>query len=211
MKKRVHRYLLLFKPYGVVCDFYDEAASTAHGQGEGRPTLAGYLLPPGVQPAGRLDLDSEGLVLLTDDGEVLHRLSHPRYHQLKTYLVQVQGVPDQGALTALRSGVAVKGRRTAPAEVELLAGEPALPPRTVPVVRQEGVPAAWLRVVLTEGRKRQIRHMTAAVGHPTLRLVRIGIGSLSVGELLPGEWRDLTALELRVLRAELGLGPAAPG
>lgn len=204
--------MLFNKPYGVLCDFADaesdpRGAGGAAGSG-GRPTLAGYLLPPGVQPAGRLDLDSEGLVLLTDDGELSHRLTHPRYHQPKTYLVQVERVPDEAALLALRAGVSVKGRRSAPAQVEPADGGPAWS-RPAPVAA--GLPTAWLRIVLTEGRKRQVRHMTAAVGHPTLRLVRIGLGSLRLGDLAPGEWRDLTPDELRALRLELGLGSGLPG
>lgn len=188
------RYLLLNKPYGVLCAFTDP---------EGRPTLADYVSVPDIYAAGRLDLDSEGLLLLTSDGWLIHRMSHPRYRHPKTYLVQVERLPDAQALAALRQGVLVKGRRTAPAEVELLADKPDLPPRAVPIRYRKTVPTAWLRLVLTEGRKRQVRHMTAAVGHPTLRLVRVGVGPLLLGDLQPGAWRDLGPEELNALRAML--------
>jgi 23S rRNA pseudouridine2457 synthase len=181
------RYLLLNKPYGVLCAFTDE---------EGRPTLADYVPVPGVYPAGRLDFDSEGLVLLTDDGWLIHRLSHPRYHHPKTYLVQVEGCPEAEALQGLRRGVTVKGKRTAKARVEPLAVAPDLPPREVPIRYRKSVPTSWLRIVLTEGRKRQVRHMTAAVGYPTLRLVRVALGPVELGDLAPGEWRPLTPGEL---------------
>ena len=185
------RYLLLNKPYDVLCAFTDP---------QGRPTLADYVDVPGVYAAGRLDLDSEGLLLLTSDGWLIHRLGHPRYEHPKTYLVQVERIPGPEALHALRRGVVVKGRRTAPAQVELLLEEPELPPRPVPIRYRKNVPTRWLRLVLTEGRKRQVRRMTAAVGHPALRLVRVGIGPLELGSLQPGAWRDLTPGELQSLR-----------
>jgi 23S rRNA pseudouridine2457 synthase len=187
-------YLLLNKPYGVLCAFTDR---------EGRPTLADYVDVPGVYAAGRLDIDSEGLLLLTSDGWLIHRLGHPRYSHPKTYLAQVEHVPGAQALAALRTGVVVKGQRTAPAQVDLLSGAPDLPERPVPIRDRKAIPTAWLRLVLTEGRKRQVRHMTAAVGHPTLRLVRVGIGPLELGGLEPGGWRCLTAEELDALRASL--------
>jgi pseudouridine synthase len=194
-------YLLLNKPYRVLCAFTDP---------EGRPTLADYVDVPGVDTAGRLDIDSEGLLLLTSDGWLIHRLEHPTYSHPKTYLVQVECVPDAEALAALRTGVVVKGRRSAPAQVELLPVPPDLPDRPVPIRSGEAVPTAWLRVVLTEGRKRQVRHMTAAVGYPTLRLVRVGIGSLELGKLRPGEWRRLTPGELDALRALLSSPARGP-
>ncbi len=194
------RYLLFHKPYGVLSTFTDP---------EGRPTLSQFVdVPEQVYAAGRLDMDSEGLLFLTNDGLVNHRLTHPRYKLPKTYLVQVEGVPIPEALEALRRGVVVKGERTAPAEVELLPAPPPLPPRPRPVTPHG--PTAWLRVILCEGRKRQIRHMTAAVGLPTLRLVRVAIGPLRLGALAPGEWRDLTADELRALRQALGLPASQP-
>ncbi len=188
------RYLILNKPYGVLCAFTDR---------DGRPTLADFVDMPDVYAAGRLDLDSEGLLLLTSDGWLIHRLSHPRYKHPKTYLVQVERLPGPEALDALRRGVMVKGRRTAPAGVEPLPNEPELPPRPVPIRYRENVPTAWLRLVLTEGRKRQVRRMTAAVGHPTLRLVRVGIGPLELGNLKPGAWRNLTHGELQALHSML--------
>lgn len=191
------RYLLFNKPYGVLCAFTDP---------EGRPTLADHIDAPGVYAAGRLDLDSEGLLLLTSDGWLIHRLGHPRYKQPKTYLALVERRPDGKALAALRKGVVVKGRRTAKAKVELLPDEPDLPPRPTPVRYRKTVPTAWLRLVLTEGRKRQVRRMTAAVGHPTLRLVRVGIGPLTLVELQPGRWRELASDELRALGTALHTG-----
>ena len=195
------RYLVLNKPYGVLCGFTDPEHE--RGGAEKRPTLADYVDVPGVYAAGRLDLDSEGLLLLTDDGWLIHRLGHPRYWHPKAYLLQVERQPNAAALDALRRGVIVKGRRTAPAQVELLAREPDLPPRPVPIRTRQTVPTAWLRLVLTEGRKRQARRMTAAVGHPTLRLVRVGIGPLELGDLAPGAWRELAAGELDALRTML--------
>ena len=189
---RRYRYVIMFKPYGVLSKFTDAA---------GRPTLADFGLPPGVYAAGRLDRDSEGLLLLTDDGALAHRLTDPRYRHPRIYLAQVERVPTPDALQALREGVVIRGRRTLPARVKLLVGEPDLPPRPVPIRYRKNVPTAWLRLVLVEGRNRQVRRMTAAVGHPTLRLVRIGIGPLSLGDLQPGQWRDLTPAERKALRA----------
>jgi 23S rRNA pseudouridine2457 synthase len=189
-----YHYLLFYKPYGVLSDMADP---------EGRPAAGAYVPGPGLEAAGRLDRDSEGLLLLTDDGFLSHRLTHPRYKQPKTYLVQVEGIPGPAALEALAGGVHVQGYLTEPAQVELLPAEPHLPSRPVPVRDQPGVPTAWLRFVLHEGHKRQIRHMTAAVGHPTLRLVRIAIGPLELGGLRPGQWRDLSPSELTALRHAL--------
>ncbi len=196
------RYLALNKPYGVLSSFTDD---------EGRPTLADHVPVPGVYAAGRLDLDSEGLLLLTGDGWLIHRLSHPRYHQPKTYLVQVEGVPDWEALAALRRGVQVKGRQTAPAGVEMLDEPPDLPPRPVPIRERQSIPTSWLRLVLMEGRKRQVRHMTAAVGHPTLRLVRAALGPIQLGDLAPGEWRELSPGELDALRKNLSVAARQAG
>jgi 23S rRNA pseudouridine2457 synthase len=195
------RYLLFYKPYGVLSSLTDS---------EDRPTLARYVPVPGVYAAGRLDQDSEGLMLLTDDGALAHRLTHPDHMLPKTYLAQVEGIPDRSALSSLRFGVEVKGRTTAPAEVELLQVEPSLPDRPVPVRHCETIPTSWLRIVLREGRKRQVRHMTAAVGHPTLRLVRVAIGPLMLEGLEPGEWRDLSAQELAILRRRLYAKPESP-
>jgi 23S rRNA pseudouridine2457 synthase len=191
---RPRRYLLMHKPYDVLSEFNDA---------EGRPTLAAFVPVTGLEPAGRLDQDSEGLLLLTDDGELAHRLTHPSYHVPKTYLVQVEGAPNAQALQSLRRGVLVKGETTSAAEVEVLEREPDLPRREVPV--RPDVETTWLRMVIREGKKRQIRHMTASVGHPTLRLVRVAIGPLTLRGLAPGEWRDVEGEELaklhRVLRS----------
>ncbi len=188
------RYLLFHKPYGVLSSFTDP---------EGRPTLSQYIqVPEQVYAAGRLDMRSEGLLFLTNVGWVNHRLTHPRYKLPKTYLVLVEGVPTPEALEALRRGVVVKGRRTAPAEVALLETPPQLPPRSKPVTPHG--PTHWLQITLREGRKRQIRHMTAAVGLPTLRLVRVAIGPLRLGDLAPGQWRDLTPEERAALAQALG-------
>ena len=165
------RYLLFFKPYAVLSDFADP---------DGRPNLADYVLTPGVEPAGRLDADSEGLMLFTNDGRLAHALTDPSFKLPKTYFVQVERAPDGPALQKLRRGVLVKGEMTAPAEVELLPAAPELPPRPVPVREHPTIPTAWLKIVLREGKKRQIRHMTAAVGCPTLRIVRVAIGPLTL-------------------------------
>jgi 23S rRNA pseudouridine2457 synthase len=174
--------LLVFnKPYGVLTQFTDT---------QGRATLADYIEIPGVYPAGRLDRDSEGLVLLTDDGALQHRLSDPRHKLPKTYWVQVEGEPDQIALERLCSGVAIEGRKTAPAKARRMT-EPALWPRDPPIRFRKSIPTAWLEIILTEGRNRQVRRMTAAVGHPTLRLVRHAIGSYTLSDLQPGKWREV--------------------
>ena len=197
-----YRYLILYKPYAVLSAFTDPA---------GRATLADHVPVPDVYAAGRLDRDSEGLLFLTNDGWLAHRLTHPRHKQPKTYLVQVERIPDEQTLTDLRTGVVIRGQRTAPAQVTLLTKKPDLPPRTVPIRYRANIPTAWLRIILREGRKRQIRHMTAAVDHPTLRLVRTGIGPLTLGDLQPGEWRELTRNELGELsRALRQQGRATP-
>jgi 23S rRNA pseudouridine2457 synthase len=191
---RPRRYVLMYKPYDVLSEF---------GDAPGKKTLGDYVPVLGLEPAGRLDQDSEGLLLLTDDGELAHQLTHPLFHVPKTYLVQVEGMPEKHSLEALRQGVLVKGETTAPVEVELLERSPELPPRPTPV--REDVETSWLRIVLREGKKRQIRHMTAALGHPALRLVRVAIGPLTMRGLAPGEWREAEGEELaklqRVLRS----------
>lgn len=181
-------YLAFYKPYGVLTAFTDE---------EGRETLKDYIDVPGVYPAGRLDMDSEGLLLLTNDGSLAHRLTDPRYNHPKTYLVQVEGTPTPEALARLESGVEIKGEKTRRCQV-MLSPEPNLLPRSKPVTPHG--PTAWLRIVLREGKKRQIRHMTAAVGLPTLRLVRIAIGPVTLDTLRPGEWRYLTPAEIESLK-----------
>ncbi len=188
------RYLLFHKPYGVVSHFTS---------GNSHATLAGYVPVPNVYAAGRLDWDSEGLLLLTDDGWLNHRLTEPRFRQPRTYLVQVEGIPTASALSALRRGVPIEGRRTLPARVALLPGEPVLLPRSVPIRTRDRIPTAWLELTLTEGRTHQVRRITAAVGHPTLRLVRVRLGPLALGGLAPGQWRELTEEELQALRQAL--------
>jgi pseudouridine synthase len=185
-----HRYLKLFKPFDVLTQFTDEG---------GRATLKDYVPTPGVYPVGRLDRDSEGLLLLTDDGPLAHRLTDPRHEHPKTYLAQVEKVPDSAALDALRRGVELSDGPTRPVEVELLETEPDLPERPVPIRFRKNVPTAWLRLVLREGRNRQVRRMTAAVGFPTLRLVRVAVGPILLDGLRPGEWRELTPEERRAL------------
>jgi 23S rRNA pseudouridine2457 synthase len=184
----------LWKPYGVVSRF------TPAG---GHPGLASLVDLPGVWPVGRLDHDSEGLLLLTDDGGLAHRLSAPRFAHPRSYQAEVERVPAPEALAALARGVVIQGRRTRPARVRRLAAPPDLPPRPVPVRFRKRVPTAWLEITLTEGRNRQLRRMTAAVGHPTLRLVRVAIGPLRLEALglAPGEWRRLTPAETRALYA----------
>ncbi len=179
-----------FKPYDVLTKFTDA---------EGRTTLADYIDIPGVYPAGRLDRDSEGLLLLTDDARLAQRISDPRHGLPKVYLAQVERVPDEDALERLRQGVMIQEYRTRPAQVELLTEEPDLPPRPVPIRYRKNVPTAWIRLTIHEGRNRQVRRMTAAVGYSTLRLVRIAIGPIILGELLPGQWRELTPDERRLL------------
>jgi 23S rRNA pseudouridine2457 synthase len=184
------RYLKFHKPYDVLTQFTDES---------GRATLKRYIPLPGLYPVGRLDRDSEGLLLLTDDGRLAHRLTDPRYEHPRTYLVQVEHVPTPDALAAFRRGVVLKDGPTRPAEVSLLDEPPDLPERPVPIRFRKNVPTAWLRLTIREGRNRQVRRMTAAVGFPTLRLVRESIGPVRLDGLAPGEWRDLTAEERRAL------------
>ncbi len=182
-----HRHLLLHKPYGVLSKFTDS---------EGRPTLADYVAESQVYPAGRLDMDSEGLLLLTSDGDLAHRLTSPFQKVFKTYLVQVERIPDEPALVGLREGVLVKGKRTRPAKVQLLQVEPDVYPRPVPIRFRKSVPTAWLRMEIQEGMNRQIRRMTAQVGHPSLRIIRVAIGPIRLDSLAPGQWRELRTEEL---------------
>lgn len=152
-----------------------------------------------IYPCGRLDHDSEGLMLLTDDGALQHRLTDPRFQHPRTYWVQVERIPDEAALRQLSQGVMIQGQRTGPAKVQILSAEPSLPPRDPPIRFRKSVPTAWVEITLIEGRNRQVRRMTAAVGHPTLRLVRVAIGDLRLDNLPPGKWRDLNGEELKAL------------
>ena len=173
------------KPYGVLCQFTDRSAPP-------RPTLAGFGLPAGVYPAGRLDHDSEGLLMLSDEGGLIHRITDPRHKLPKTYWVQVEGDPGDAALDALRAGPVLRDGPTRPPRVRRLDPPPALWPRDPPVRARRTVPDAWLEVVLREGRNRQVRRMTAAVGLPTLRLVRVAIGPWRLDGLAPGAWRAIS-------------------
>ncbi len=175
------------KPYGVLPCFTDA---------KGRPTLADYVTIPGVYAAGRLDLDSEGLMLLTSDGPLAHQITDPQHKMPKVYLAQVERIPNDEALEQLRRGVMLNGKKTRPADVRLLPDNPKLPDRPVSIRFRKNVPTAWLEITLREGLNRQVRRMTAAVGHPTLRLVRIAIGPISLGDLKPGEWRVLPRDEI---------------
>lgn len=184
------RTIAFNKPYGVLPCFTDP---------EGRPTLADYVTLAGVYAAGRLDLDSEGLMLLTSDGALAHRITDPQHKLPKVYLAQVERIPDKRAITQLCQGVVLGGKRTRSAEVRLLAEDPSLPERPVPIRFRKHVPTAWLEITIHEGMNRQVRRMTAAVGHPTLRLVRIAIGSVRLGDLKPGEWRELQETDIQSL------------
>lgn len=189
-----YRYLLFYKPYDVLTQFTDNSSESP------RQTLKDYISVPGVYPVGRLDRDSEGLLLLTNHGQLQHRLSDPQFQHPRTYWVQVERIPDAAALAQLRQGVMIQGYRTRPAQVQLLPSDPTLPPREPPIRFRKNVPTAWLEMTLTEGKNRQVRRMTAAVGFPTLRLVRVAIAHLRLTDLEPGQWRDLTAAEQKDLQ-----------
>ena len=178
------RVILFNKPYGVLSQFTDKGTA-----GSLRPTLSKYIDVPGVNPAGRLDRDSEGLLVLTDNGALQARIAHPKYKRPKRYLVQVEGVPDSDALAALRQGVLLKDGRTAPAEAEVISPPKVLWDRDPPVRFRKTVPDTWLQITLKEGRNRQVRRMTAHVGLPTLRLIRESIGDWHLNALRPGAWR----------------------
>ena len=181
------RLILFNKPYGVLSQFSDR---TGEQGGGARATLSDHLAIPGVYPAGRLDRDSEGLLLLTNDGRLQARIADPRFKLAKTYLVQVEGEPDEAALERLRAGVALTDGLTRPAQARRIA-PPELWPRDPPVRFRKSVPDCWIELTLREGRNRQVRRMTAAVGHPTLRLVRWRIGDWTLDGLAPGAWREV--------------------
>jgi 23S rRNA pseudouridine2457 synthase len=173
-----HKYLIINKPFGVLCQFTDKL---------GRPTLADYIPIKGVYSIGRLDFDSEGLLLLTNDSQLNHRLSDPRYKQPKTYWVQVEGIPTNASLEALEKGIVIGGKKTLPAKVKQLA-DVKVWDRSKPIRFRKNIPTSWLEIMICEGMNRQVRKMTAAVGFPTLRLIRVGIGNLKLGDLKPGEY-----------------------
>jgi 23S rRNA pseudouridine2457 synthase len=197
------RYILLNKPYEVLTQFTDE---------HGRATLKDFVSVPDVYPVGRLDFDSEGLLLLTDDKQLQHRLSDPRYKVTKTYWAQVEGLPTEAALGQLRQGVQIKDGFTLPAEITALpeATTADLWPRTPPIRYRASIPTSWLALTISQGMNRQVRKMCAAVGLPCLRLVRVALGELAIGNLAPGEWRDLTPDEVVALRKTAGAGLSAP-
>jgi len=174
--------ILFNKPYGVLSQFRSET---------GQVTLAKYLQIPDIYPAGRLDKDSEGLLLLTDDGQLQHRIAHPRHKSEKVYWVQVEGVPDDKALQQLVKGVELKDGMTRPAKAKLMP-EPDIWPRDPPIRYRASIPTHWLELTITEGRNRQVRRMTAAVGYPTLRLIRYRIGNWTLDDIDPGEWKVIT-------------------
>lgn len=175
------RLILFNKPYLVLCQFTDP---------DGRPTLADYIDVPEVYAAGRLDNDSEGLLALTDDGRLQQQIADPQHKLPKTYWAQVEGIPDAAALERLRRGVQLKDGMTRPAEAVLLDEPSGLWPRTPPIRERKSIPTAWIELTLREGRNRQVRRMTAAVGFPSLRLIRARIGPWALGDLQPGEWCD---------------------
>ncbi len=195
------RLILLNKPFRVLSQFTDSS---------GRATLADHVPVPGGYPAGRLDWDSEGLLLLTDDGPLQARISSPRFLLPKTYLVQVEGIPTEARLQQLRRGVALKDGLTRPAEAELIPA-PALWPRHPPVRERKTVADCWLKLVISEGRNRQVRRMTAAIGHPTLRLVRWQIGDWTLAGLAPGEYREIVVAQEEIPHLESHPGARPPG
>jgi 23S rRNA pseudouridine2457 synthase len=183
-----NRYIIFHKPYGVLSQFTQESPKHI--------TLKEYIDIPNVYAVGRLDWDSEGLLLLTNDGQLQHRLAHPRFGHQRTYWAQVERIPDLDAINQLQSGVEIQDYRTRPAQVRLLLEEPSIVQRIPPIRFRKSIPTAWLEMTLTEGKNRQVRRMTAAVGFPTLRLIRISIGNIQLDDLSPGQWRELTSLEV---------------
>ena len=173
------------KPFGVLSQFTDKGTA-----GTKRPTLFDYIDLPGVYPAGRLDKDSEGLLLLTDDGQLQARISSPKFKMEKTYFVQVEGVPDEAALEKLRKGIDLKDGRTRPAKASRVTEPEWLWPRTPPIRVRKSIPDSWIKLTITEGRNRQVRRMTAAAGFPTLRLIRHQIGEWTIGNLKNGAWEE---------------------
>ncbi len=176
--------ILFNKPFDVLSQFTDRGSSDSP-----RQTLSDFIDLPGVYPAGRLDRDSEGLLILTDDGKLQNRIANPRFKLAKTYWAQVEGIPDEAAISALKRGVELKDGLTRPAEARLMETPSGLWPRTPPIRERKSIPDSWIELTITEGRNRQVRRMTAAVGHPTLRLIRARIGHWSIEGLNPGRWK----------------------
>jgi 23S rRNA pseudouridine2457 synthase len=195
--------ILFYKPYNVLCQFTDSNETTK------RNTLKDYISIPNIYPVGRLDQDSEGLLLLTDNGRLQHHLAHRKFAHPRTYWVQVERIPDAIALSKLHQGIKIQDYKTRPAKVKILEPKPILPERNPPIRDRKTVPTCWLEITLTEGRNRQVRKMTAAIGFPTLRLVRVAMGIktdfqnyhyLSLNSLQPGQWRELNLQEKALLQ-----------
>ncbi len=186
------KYFIFHKPYGVLSQFTQESPKHI--------TLKDYIDVPEIYPVGRLDWDSEGLMLLTNDGQLQHRLANPRFGHKRTYWVQVEHIPDSEAVNKLCTGVEIQNYQTRPAQVKLFLEEPTVIERNPPIRFRKNIPTAWLEMTLTEGKNRQVRRMTAAVGFPTLRLIRVSITNLQLNGLQPGEWRYLTAPEIQILQ-----------
>lgn len=195
--------LAFHKPYDVLSQFTRELPE--------HRTLADFGFPAGVYPIGRLDRDSEGLLLLSDETAVVDRLLHPRHRHPRTYWVQIEGEAEPAALKALSAGeITIQGHRCAPAEIHLLVPQPTIPERTPPIRVRQHIPTCWMEMTLTEGKNRQVRRMTAAVGHPTLRLLRVAIGSLRLDPLPLGSWRALADEERQLLFAAPQPPPRRP-
>ena len=194
-----YTYILFYKPYNVLCQFTDNSKHSSQ-----RETLKQYIDIPDVYSVGRLDLDSEGLLLLTDNPRVKHRLCEPSFAHPRTYLSQVENIPTVQGIKKLSQGVVIKGKKTKKAIVKLITQEPKLPPRNPPIRERKNIPTAWLQLTLTEGRNRQVRRMTASIGNPTLRLIRTKLGvnkqlELTLDGLSLGEWRYLNPQEISIL------------
>ncbi|MEP4198164.1 MAG: rRNA large subunit pseudouridine synthase E [Aliishimia sp.] len=177
--------VLFNKPFGVLSQFTDKSMAD-----NPRPTLSNFVGVPGIYPAGRLDRDSEGLMVLTDDGKLQAKIADPKFKKPKTYWVQVEGTPDDAALQALRTGLVLKDGRTKPAKAKIIDEPASLWPRDPPIRVRKSIPDTWLELTISEGKNRQVRRMTAHVGHPTLRLIRASIGEWHLASLAPGTWRE---------------------
>jgi len=182
------------KPYGVISQFTPDGSPNA--------TLAQFKFPKGIYPIGRLDADSEGLLLLSDESALNQKLLHPRHAHEREYWTQVENIPTAESLKKLAKGVLVQGRNTLPCRAWLLNPQPAIPPRDPPIRFRKSIPTAWIALELIEGKNRQVRHMTAAIGHPTLRLLRVRIGNFNLANLPPGQWRELHSLDRQSVLGE---------